>query len=192
MKRKIVILLVSVTLLGIMCSCSNKNKEPDIMEIQSICELATLECYYNNVAISEKEKGEGFAHLFEKDREFWIEYKGVAKIGVDMSQVKMTIKDENVTITIPPAKLLDMDKVADSYSYTLSKDGAINKNKITAKDQIKAVDKAQEEMEKQVNNNSKLLLTAQNRAKELIENYIDNMGKISGVEYKITWKELKE
>ena len=190
--KKITILLVGVIFLSVLCSCSNKNSEPDILEIRSICELATLECYYNNVAISEKEKGEGFTHLFEKEREFWIEYKGKAKIGIDMSQVKMDIKDENVTITIPPAKLLDMDKVADSYSYTSSKDGVINKNKITAEDQMKAVDKAQKEMEKQVNNNSKLLLTAQNRAKELIKNYIENMGEIAGKEYKITWKELKE
>lgn len=42
--------------------------EPDLAQIRSICDLATLECYYHNVAKSTKEKGSDW-HIWEKRRE---------------------------------------------------------------------------------------------------------------------------
>ena len=63
----------------------------------------------------------------------------------------------------------------------------MNSNKITAEDQTAAIENAQKEMEESVKANSALLLRAQNRAKELIKNYIDCLGEISGVEYEIKW-----
>ena len=36
---------------------------PDLGRVQSICELATLECYYHNVAKSTKEPGRGLFHF---------------------------------------------------------------------------------------------------------------------------------
>lgn len=71
-------------------------------------------------------------------------------------------------------------------SYISSEDG-LNSNKITAEDQTLAIENAQKEMEGSVKNNSALLLSAQSRAKDLIKNYIDRLGEVSGVEYKITW-----
>ena len=79
--------------------------EPDLAQIRSICDLATLECYYHNVAKSTKEKGSGLAHLGEKERKFWIEYTGVVKIGIEMSDVKMDVNGTSVQITIPGAKI---------------------------------------------------------------------------------------
>lgn len=43
-------------------------------------------------------------------------------------------------------------------------------------------------MKKSVESNSALLLNAQNRAKNLIENYINKMGELSGVSYTIQWE----
>ena len=42
-----------------------KINAPDIAQIRTICELATLECYYHNVAKSVKEKGSGLLHIGE-------------------------------------------------------------------------------------------------------------------------------
>ena len=83
--------------------------EPDLAQIRSICDLATLECYYHNVAKSTKEKGSGLAHLGEKERKFWIEYTGVVKIGIEMSDVKMDVNGTSVQITIPRAKIFQPD-----------------------------------------------------------------------------------
>ena len=74
-------------------------------------------------------------------------------------------------------------------SYIISPDG-LNPNKITAEDQTAAIEKAQEEMKRSVENNSALMSAAQERAKELIEAYIIQLGTEAGVEYNITWVEI--
>ena len=80
--------------------------EPALSQVRSIWQLATLECYYHNVEKSAKTKGTGLAHVGEKERKFWSEYTGVAKIGIDMSDVNMKVDGTSVEITIPDAKWL--------------------------------------------------------------------------------------
>ena len=188
MRRITALILTIVIFTFSLCACSQKSRKPSEIKIQSICELATLKCYYNNVAKSNKPK-QGF---LEKDREFWVEYTGIAKIGVDASQVKITIKDENVTITMPPAKLLSTEIISDSYKPVFSEDGFFNKNEITVEDQQSAVVKGEEKMVESVNNNAELFVSARKRAEELIASYVNNLGKMLGVEYKITWKYIED
>lgn len=168
-----------------------KCSKPDITQVRSICNLATLECYYHNVAKSTKTAGSGFFHVGEVDRKYWIEYTGTVKIGIDMSKVSMKIHDNKIEIYIPQAKVLSkniLDADFSDDSYFIEEDSWFNKNKITANDQSKVVNNAQEEMVKTVQANKALLLTAQNRAQKLIENYIVQVGKLSNVEYEIEWE----
>lgn len=190
--KKIVLILLSLMLVGVLCGCGESEadrivEEPDIIQIRSICDLATLECYYHNVAKGEKKAGAGILNIGEKDRTFWIEYTGVAKVGIDMSKVTMQVNGEKVTITLPKAKLIsvDVEELTDD-SYVYSADG-LNSNKVTAEDQTLALNDAQKTMLEDISGNSAILYTAQNRAQELIENYISQLGDISGVEYKISW-----
>ena len=191
MKKKIGILLISL-LSG--CGKSEdkeaeKSTEPDIMQVRSICKLATVECYYHNVAKSEKPAGTGIWHFGEKDRQFWIEYTGTVKLGIDMSKVQMKVNGTDVTVTIPEAEVQQVN-VDDSYnsdSYIFSEDG-INKNEITAEDATGAVENARNEMIKTAEENTALLVNAQERAKKMIENYIMQLGETTGTEYQITWK----
>ncbi len=162
---------------------------PNLSQIQNICELATLECYFRNVAKSVKEKGTGISHWGEKDRTFWIEYTGIAKIGIDMAKVTMQVDGTNVMITLPEAEILSykVDEITEA-SYITSPDSWFNKNPITAEEQTAAVEEAQAEMKSNVENNSALFIRAQDRAKKLIENYITQLGEASGVEYHIIWE----
>lgn len=160
---------------------------PDIAQIRSICELATLECYYHNVAISTKEKGKGLSHIGEKDREFWIEYSGVAKLGVNMSKVSMEIKDKEIVITIPKAELLGLSNYSFSEDSYISEDDGINKNPITSENQTQAVKEAQEDIRQKFADDDAMLMRAQERAKNLIENYIRQLDEIWGTTYQITW-----
>ena len=67
MKKKIINLsLIGILLISLLSGCGKsedkeeaKSTEPDIMQIRSICKLATVECYYHNVAKSEKSAGTG-------------------------------------------------------------------------------------------------------------------------------------
>lgn len=205
MRRKISMLLVLVLTFSFLSACGQNSGtvtssvdtseaeanavKPELSEIRAICNLATLECYYHNVAKSTKESGTGLAHAFEKQRTFWIEYTGTAKIGIDMSAIKMEMNGTDITITIPPAKLLSYEvKEISTDDYISTEDGKINKNPISADDQTGAVDQAQEAMKESVESNSTLLATAQERAKKLIANYIEQLGDASEVEYNIHWE----
>lgn len=162
---------------------------PDLGQIRSICNLATMECYYHNVAKSVKEKGSGLSHWGEKDRVFWIEYTGIAKIGINMAEVAMEVKDRNVTVVLPQATLISCGiEEIDESSFVYSKDSSWNKNPVSAENQTAAVDQAQEDMKANVENDAALLASARDRAQKLIENYIEKLGEASGVEYTITWK----
>lgn len=165
---------------------------PDLGQIRSICNLATMECYYHNVAKSVKEKGSGISHWGEKDRIFWIEYTGIAKIGINMAEVAMEINGENVTVVLPQATLISCGiEEIDESSFVYSQDSSWNKNQVSAEDQTAAVNQAQEDMKANVENDTALLASARDRAKKLIENYIEKLGEVSGVEYTITWELAK-
>lgn len=194
MKRRVALIIISVVMIMSTCTaCSEKKQavsEPDITQVRNICNLATLECYYHNVAKSVKEAGSGLWHIGEKDRTFWVEYTGTARLGIDMSKVSMKVDGENVSVFIPEAEVLSVKIDADSLtedSYIESQDSWLNHNKISADNQTEAINQAQENMENEVRGNSSLLLTAQNRAKALIENYIRQLGEAAGIEYKIEW-----
>lgn len=202
MKKKLYIAVLIGSLLVSLCACGGTTKQadagkhtetavnvPDLSQIRSICELATLECFYHNVAKSTKTKGSGLLHIGEKQRIFWIEYTGTAKIGIDMAALKMSVDGQNVTVTIPPAKLLSCEVAQiNEEGYILSTDGVMNKNKITADEQTKAVAQAQEDMAASVKKNTALLASAQERAKKLIANYIEQIGSATGVAYTLTWE----
>lgn len=201
MRKKCLAMIIAGLLIASFCSGCQKSdskavaveEEPSLSQIRSICELATLECYYHNVAKLVKESGSGLLHLGEKDRNLWIEYTGVADIGIDMSKVKLEADGENVTITLPNAKLLSCSvKTIDQDSYVYSDDSWFNKNPITAEDQTAAVNDAQKTMKKTVMKNTALFVQAQERAKTLIENYITQLGDAYGAEYHIIWKYEEE
>lgn len=206
MRKRIIPLAIMLLLsVSVICACTNnasnlsetkENAEndsaestycPEISQIRELCELATLECYYHNVAKSEKEKGSGLLHIGEKERTFWIEYSGSAKFGIDLSKVTMDINGEQITITIPRAKLLGLSDYSFTEDSYISSDDGINKNPITAENQTEAITAANEQIEQLFANDETMLIRAQDRAKVLIENYINHLGELAGIEYQINW-----
>ena len=166
---------------------------PQIDKVKMICELATLECRYHNVAKSVKEAGTGLSHFGEKERIFWIEYTGIAEISFKIEDLKMRQDGTDITITLPEPQVtcrVDSDSWTQD-SYVISDDQWIQKNPITANDQVQAVNDAQIAMEEKIRNNSSLLNTAKLQAKDLIENYIAQIGEATGVTYTISWEEVE-
>lgn len=193
MKKKVILFTIIYTVCCLLYACSGKDKEqlpanePDISQIRSICDLATLECYYHNVAVSTKEKGTGLLHIGEKERSFWIEYSGVAKLGINMSKVTMEKNGNEIIITIPKAELLELSDYSFTEDSYISSEDGLNKNPITAENQIDAIAAAQEDIREAFSNDDSMLMRAQDRAKKLIENYINQLGAISETDYQIQW-----
>lgn len=187
MKNIIVSILLIITFLLSLCSCSQQKqaviKEEDI---HAICELATLKCYYNNVAQIEKEK----ENIFQKDRKMWIEYEGVATIGVDMSQVKVKTSGNTITINMPEAELMSLGLNTDTFGEKeiISSHKGWFGISINTEEQNQAMILGDEEMEKAIKENKALFVKAQDRAKELIKCYIDKIGSAAGVDYEIKWE----
>lgn len=186
MKRKNIVILI-VLLLLVITGCGKKNADvkPSLSQVRNISDLATVKAYYHNVAKVEKKKGQGLTHLFEVDRKYWIEYTGVVKIGIKMSSITIDEKENVVTINMPRAEILShhCENYNDDSIYK-NEDG-FNENKIEDSEINEAIKKADEEMLEKVKNNQSLFNRAEDGAEKLIQNYIEQVGKISGKKYEV-------
>lgn len=180
-----VILIIIMCFSSVSCAKEIKNIAPETSQMKSICELAVMECYYHNVAKYKEENATGML-WWEKDRHFWMEYAGIVTIGVDTSLMNIEVEDENVTITIPPAKVLGC-KVDET---TLTEDSFIvakNSAKVEAEHQTEAFKSAKDKLESEAKSNLTLLAAAQQRVQKLLEDYVTNIGNSVGKTYKIKW-----
>lgn len=194
MKKCISFLLVLLLSLSL-ASCGTgkpdvSEMEPEVSQMKAICELAVMDCYYHNVAKFKEEDAEGFL-FWQKDKQFWIEYSGVVTLGVDVSQVTVDVKDTQVTITLPAAKVLNCK--VDSSSLTedsfIVADGSAS---INAEDEVAAFDAAQTKLQETAASDTVLLANAQQRAQSLLEDYVTNVGNVVGKKYTIQWIYLDE
>ena len=192
MRNKVIALLTAVMLLLCMgCGKSSDDiksslkAEPESSQMKMICELATMECYYHNVAKYFEEDASG-ALWWKKDRKFWVEYSGVVTIGIDTSLVTMEIDGDIVTITIPPAKVFGCkvdNETLTKDSFIVAQDSAA----VEAEHQTEAFKDAQAKMREAAENDTALLASAQQRAQKLLEDYVLNIGNSVGKTYTIKW-----
>lgn len=189
--KKILCLFLSAILVLSLCGCKSSQEDlsnltPRQAQMRSICELAVMECYYHNVAKYFEEDAESILWM-KKDKHFWIEYSGIVKLGLDISQVYMDIDGTDITITIPDAQVLSCKVDSESLtpdSYIIDKNSA----KIEAADEIRAFESAQHALEQTASNDTLLLLQAQQRAQSLLADYVTNIGNAVGITYTIHWK----
>lgn len=188
MKRWMLLLLTALTLL-LPASCAQGEKaapmEPKASQMRSICELAVMDCYYHNVAKFKQENAENYI-FWQKDKNFWIEYSGVVTLGVDASLVTMETEGDQVTITLPPAKVLSCKVDSSSLSkdsFIVAKDSAA----IDASDEVEAFSEAQKNLEQDAAQDTVLLASAQQRVQSLLEDYVMNVGNMVGKQYSIRW-----
>ena len=171
--------------------------QPQEIQIRNICQLATLEVYFHNVAKAEKPVASGLSGTGQQPRRFWFEYSGSARVGIDMSQVTITITNDTVYVQIPHASIIGNPSIdSDSYSFdsiVVESDSSwgINPNNITAADLTSAVSDANLETREELSNDSGLMLRAETRAVELIEAYVDQISAYSNVEYNFEWSYIE-
>lgn len=187
--KKLACLLACAVLAGSLAACggsAQKNTmEPETSQMKAICELAVMDCYYHNVAKFKDEDAAGIL-FWQKDKHFWIEYSGVVSLGIDASQVALEVDDTLVTITIPEAKVLRCQVNSNELSedsYIVAKDSA----RISAEDEVAAFAQAQADLEETAASDTALLSSAQQRAQDLLEEYVQNIGEAVGKNYTIQW-----
>ena len=182
-------LACSLLLLGsFSCALTSCEQEPDFSNAGYIAELATLDCYYHNVAETTKPG----RFLFD-DIELWFEYSAVVPMGIDASKVSAGAPDENgvVTVYLPEAEVLG-DPVIDEDSITspISNEGFFE-GELTTEEKTKALDNAQKKILKKAESDEVLLHQAHERAKDLLERYVVNVGEALGKHYEVEFEVVK-
>ena len=189
--RTIILCFISFGLFGCQ-QIPRIDKSIEIKEMREIAELATVECYFHNVAKSDKELNPAWYEFWaKKNMKFWVEYDGIVKIGIDVSKLKVVVDDNIVKITLPQAEVVDSyvnptTLTEDSFYYDPSA------KKPNAEEQNKAFEGAQQEMEDSARANYALMANARDNAKELLENHVKTIGSAIGVDYEIQWEYLEE
>lgn len=194
-RLQMIYLLILIFLLS---GCSTKRaseseksaEQLNISQLQSVCELATLECYYHNTA---KLNSQSRVLFWNTSKKLWIEYSGIVKIGVDISKLDMKIKGHVVTIALPDAKIFSckVDETSLSKETIYTEQKGLGGSKVNAEDQSKAFEEAQKNMLETVLKDETLLLQAKERAQALLANYVKSIGDAIGVEYEVQWEEAE-
>ena len=194
LKKSLFLLLAVLTLL--FCAACGKEEAveipvPEEAQLKSICQLSVLEGYFHNVYKYNQENAEKFLWM-SKNKRFWLEYTGIAKYGIDASQVSMEVEGQDITITLPKAKLLyckvDSTSLTED-SYIVDQDSA----KIKAEDSKKALTQAQAKLETEAADYEPLLTLAQQQTEKLMEEYVHNIAAAAGADtdyYTIHWNYL--
>ena len=173
------------------CGRQEEPKEPtvalELSQMQNVCELATLECYYHNTAKFDSQKRVLF---WNTSKRLWIEYSGVVKVGVDIGGLDMEVDGNVVTITLQEAKVMscNVDEKSLTPESFYTETTGLGSGEITAEDQSEAFQAAQDGMLETAQGDALLLRQARERAQLLIENYVKNVGEAIGVAYQIQWK----
>ena len=191
------LMILSVTLTGCSHKSTQSKEQPPAAEqlttgqLRSVCELATLECYYHNTAKSSTDKKVLF---WNTNKKLWMEYSGIVKIGIDISRLDLQITGQVVTITLPEAKIISckIDETSLSEDTFYTEPTGLVADKITAHDQTDAFEKAQQTMLEEAQKDESLLLQAQERARTLLLNYVNNIADTIGTEYEVRWEIVKD
>lgn len=185
-------MLLVGTVVLCLTGCGKETQTADFSGVTSVCELATLKCYYHNVAKEETEASGIFAKWLKTGyKKIWTEYSGIIEYGIDISQVTVSEPDKNgvVTVTMPDAQVLNVDVDEDSLGTPLTDTGFLTS--VTTEEKTTTLAGAQEAMEQQAKENTEMLSQAKARAKTLIEEYIKNVGESIGEEYTVEWKDAE-
>ena len=185
-------MLLVGTVVLCLTGCGKETQTADFSGVTSVCELATLKCYYHNVAKAETEGSGIFAKWLKTGyKKIWTEYSGIIEYGIDISQVTVSEPDKNgvVTVTMPDAQVLNVDVDEDSLGTPLTDTGFLTS--VTTEEKTTTLAGAQEAMEQQAKENTEMLSQAKARAKTLIEEYIKNVGESIGEEYTVEWKDAE-
>ena len=171
--------------------------QPQEVQIKNICQLATMEVYFHNVAKAVKPADTGILGFNQVDRRFWVEYSGTATVGIDMNRVTMSIEDDVITVKIPHAQLIgDINVDSSSYStdsvVTETQEWWRTPNDIGADDVTRAIREANIYTQLSILNNRSMMTNAEYRATQLIRNYIQQLSKYSEVEYEVRFEYLDD
>lgn len=160
---------------------------PDFSDVQSISQLATLKCYYHNVAHAETEQQDNpLGWVFHSGyKKVWLEYDGIVTVGVDASQITISQPDANnvVMVHVPDATIQSVQIDYDSLGDPITDTGMFTN--VTDDEKTQMLVGAQNDMRDTAEQNSSLKQQGTDRAKDLIREWVENTGSQVGQTYTV-------
>lgn len=191
-----IIAIIAIIAIGVVSLIRKKpnqeiiHREPEFAQIAEICEMATLKCYYHNVAEYKRDPDAIFQYgWFQYGyKKIWLEYSGIVTVGVDASKIRVEKPDSNgvVDIFIPEAKVFDVSADKESIADPICDTGYFTE--ITVEEKAKAFSEAQKNMREAAEADNTILTEARNNAKELIKQYVERIeDPSSNLKYTVNW-----
>jgi len=182
-------ILLNVLVIISFTSCKKIITKPSIAELRNISELAVLDCFYHTTAKIHKPA----ENVLKSDITEWYEFNLELKLGIDTSKIKMKINETNVFIELPPIQVIGKPYiVSDSIKCVSSVDGLLM-TYLSPEEKLNVAKEATNDVIKKINEGDPALSkNAENRVKYIIEAYINQIGELSGVEYKVNWVSLDD
>lgn len=162
----------------------NKTENHNLFNIEMISELTTIECRYHNVAVRDIE-----GNLLGVGKQYvWFEYDVIVSVGIDVNEVDIQTPtpDGIVKIYLPPAKILEAKPDKSTISKPVCELGAFTK--LTADEELQTINDGTQKLKDDAKT-QEIIYQAHNSAKDTIEQYVVNMGKLIGEEYTVEWLE---
>lgn len=180
------VLLAMVLFFALSGRDGEKYYSDDFSSVDRICELATLRCFYHNVAEYEKE-GSGLIRIGQHGhKKLWIEYDGIIDVGIDAARVQINPPDDKgiVRVYVPEAMILGIS--ADENSLNSVMDTGLF-TRITAQERSEVFSQAQSDMKENARTDASTLTQAHKNAKQLIRQYVINVGLQTGRQFTVEW-----
>lgn len=181
--------IVSTALLG--CSVLQQEKQdevPDFSAAQHICELSTLDVYYHNVARAKQDASGPFGWFFNNGyKRMWFEYSGIVEFGIDFTKVSISKPSDSntVTISLPQAEITDVKIDEDTITEPVIETGFMTS--FSTEEKTEALRNAQQDMREAAEQDESLKFQARERARDMLESYVTNMGELIGEKYTVVW-----
>lgn len=160
----------------------NKTNNHNLFNIEMISELTTIECRYHNVAVRDKEGN----FLGVGKQYVWFEYDVIVSVGIDVNEVQIQEPtcDGVVKIYLPPAKILGAKEDKSTISKPVCELGAFTE--LTADEERQIINEGVQKLKNDAKT-QEIIRQAHDSAKDTIEQYVVNMGKLIGKEYSVEW-----
>lgn len=171
---------------GVKTEVNNNQKKPEVNvdyltgTIREMSDLISAELDFSGVLEYETEE-EGILSDLKKDK-FLLRYDGEIKAGMDLNEVEISKSDDKILVKMPHAKIIYKKILPDTMKiYDVKKAWAIFGN--DKKEELHdAIIKAEKDMDENANM-EKLLISAEEQAKKLIDGFIKDVEPNIQVEY---------
>ena len=138
-------------------------------ENNGIDELSTLEYRFTDSAQFKDSRQIKNWKIPLTEKSFTLKWDGVIKVGINISDIKTTVKGDTITITIPTTQIFSYDIDEDSVELLDEKNNIFNP--ITIEDKLKFDKSTEKEMKERAIENC-ILEKAQQNAKSVIYEFL--------------------